>query len=289
MKKLSYVIIIGLLFIVSNALSCRRQASNEKRYDLKGKVLAVEPDKHLVTIAHEDIKDYMPGMTMPFTDPDDADFQFLAAGDEIAATLVVDGAHSWLENVQITKESADPSASTGIVEAKEGDEVPDYGLVNQDGKDIRIDSYRGKALILTFIYTRCPLPEYCTLMSNNFATIDRELQQQPKTYEKTHLLSISIDPDYDTPKVLRSYGAAHTERYSDETFSHWEFATGTKDQVKGIAQYFGLRYFEENDQITHGLRTVIIAPDGKVFKVYRGNDWKPSEVVKELEVLFGKE
>ncbi len=168
MKKLSYVIIIGLLFIVSNALSCRRQASNEKRYDLKGKVLAVEPDKHLVTIAHEDIKDYMPGMTMPFTDPDDADFQFLAAGDEIAAILVVDGAHSWLENVQITKESADASASTGIVEAKEGDEVPDYGLVNQDGKDIRIHNYRGKALILTFIYTRCPLPEYCTLMSNNF-------------------------------------------------------------------------------------------------------------------------
>ncbi|SRR6266851_2835784 len=289
MKKLSSVIIIVLLLIVTNALSCRRQPTNEKRFDLKGKVLAVEPDKHLVTIAHEDIKDYMPGMTMPFTDPDDADFQFLAAGDEIAATLVVDGAHSWLENVQITKESADPSASTGIVEAKEGDEVPDYGLVNQDGKDIRIHSYRGKALILTFIYTRCPLPEYCTLMSNNFATIDRELQQQPKTYEKTHLLSISIDPDYDTPKVLRSYGAAHTERYSDETFSHWEFATGTKDQVKGIAQYFGLRYFEENDQITHGLRTVIIAPDGKVFKVYRGNDWKPSEVVKELEVLFGKE
>src|SRR5260370_25813951 len=205
MKKLSFITIIILLLLFNN--SCRRHVANEKRLDLKGKVLAVEPDKHLVTIAHEDIKDYMPGMTMPFTDPDDADFQFLAAGDEIAAILVVDGAHSWLENVQITKESADASASTGIVEAKEGDEVPDDGLGNQDGKDIRIHSYRGKALILTFIYTRCPLPEYCTLMSNNFATIDRELQQQPKTYEKTHLLSISIDPDYDTPKVLRSYGA----------------------------------------------------------------------------------
>ncbi len=286
MKKLSFITIIILLLIVTN--SCRRHVGNEKRFDLKGKVLAVEPDKHLVTIAHEDIKDYMPGMTMPFTDPDDADFQFLAAGDEIAATLVIDGAHSWLENVQITKESMDPSATTGIVEAKEGDDVPDYGLVNQDGKDIRIHNYRGKALLLTFIYTRCPLPEYCTLMSNNFAAIDRELQQQPQTYEKTHLLSVTIDPDYDTPKVLRSYGAAHTERYSDETFTHWEFATGTKDQVKGIAQYFGLRYFEENDQITHSLRTVIIAPDGKVFKVYRGNDWKPAEVIQELQALLGK-
>src|SRR6266850_3941766 len=220
MKKLSYVIIISLLFIVSNALSCRRQPSNEKRFDLKGKVLAVEPDKHLVTIAHEDIKDYMPGMTMPFTDPDDADFQFLAAGDEIAAILVVDGAHSWLENVQITKESADASASTGIVEAKEGDEVPDYGLVNQDGKPIRIHDYRGKALVLTFIYTRCPMPDQCALMSNNFAAIDQELQKQPDVYAKTHLLTISFDPEYDSPKVLRSYGASHSGRYTDETFQH---------------------------------------------------------------------
>jgi protein SCO1/2 len=88
--------------------------------------------------------------------------------------------------------------------------------------------------------------------------------------------------------VLRSYGAAHTERYSDETFSHWEFASGTKDQVKGIAQYFGLRYFNENDQITHGLRTVIIGPDGKVVTVYRGNDWKPDEVLKELQAVVSK-
>jgi protein SCO1/2 len=288
MKRLFRIIPFVLLLIACISVSCRRQSSNEKRFELKGKVLAVEPDKHLVTIAHEDIKDYMPGMTMPFTDPDDADFQFLAAGDEIAAILVVDGSHSWLENVQITKESVDTSATTGIVEAKEGDDVPDYGLVNQDGKDIRIHNYRGKALLLTFIYTRCPLPEYCTLMSNNFAAIDRQLQQQPELYQKTHLLSISIDPEYDTPKVLRSYGAAHTERYSDETFSHWEFASGTKDQVKGIAQYFGLRYFNENDQITHGLRTVIIGPDGKVVTVYRGNDWKPDEVLKELQAVVSK-
>jgi len=263
------------------AVSCGR--SNEKRYELQGKVVAVEPDKHLVTIAHEEIKGYMPSMTMPFTLPNEYYLQNLANGDEIQATLVVDGSHSWLEDIVITRESSDPTATTSYTEAKEGDEVPNYQLINQDGKEIKLQNYRGKALLLTFIYTRCPLPEYCSLMSSNFAKIDRELEKQPDLYQKTHLLSITIDPEYDKPSVLRSYGAAHTERYQDETFSHWEFATGTPDQVKGVAQWFGLRYFNEKDQIVHGLRTVVISRSGKVMKVFRGNEWKIEEVLKDLQ------
>jgi protein SCO1/2 len=251
-------------------------------------VVAVEPEKHLVTIAHEEVKDYMPSMTMPFTLPNEYYLRNLASGDEISATLVVDGSHSWLEDVVITRESADPSATSGYTEAKEGDEVPSYQLVNQDGKEIKLNDYRGKALLLTFIYTRCPLPEYCALMSNNFAKIDRELEKQPDFYQKTHLLSITIDPEYDKPSVLRSYGAAHTERYQDETFSHWEFATGTPDQIKGVAQYFGLRYFNEKDQIVHGLRTAVISPSGKVMKVFRGNEWKVEEVLKALQDAISK-
>lgn len=127
-------------------------------------------------------------------------------------------------------------------------------------------------------------------MSSNFAQIEQELHKQPELYEKTHLLSVSIDPDYDTPAVLRSYGAAHTGRYSEETFSHWEFASGTKDQVKGLAQYFGLRYYKDSasgkEEIIHGLRTVIVAPDGKVHKVYRGNEWKSDEVLADLRKLL---
>jgi len=107
--------------------------------------------------------------------------------------------------------------------------------------------------------------------------------QDPQVYEKTHLLSISIDPAYDTPEVLRSYGAAHTERYEKETFAHWEFAGGTSEQVKDIAQFFGLTYFPDKDQIIHALRTVIVSPEGKVAKVYTGNDWKPEEVVDEMK------
>ena len=102
-------------------------------------------------------------------------------------------------------------------------------------------------------------------------------------YAKTHLLSVSIDPEYDTGKVLRSYGSAHTGRYEKETFAHWEFAAGTKEQVKEIAQYFGLTYFPEKDQIIHGLRTVIVGPDGKIGKIFSGNEWKPADVVEEMK------
>ena len=281
-------VLIALLLVSVGATSCRKpNPADEKRFDLKGKVVAVERDKHLVTISHEAVKDFMPGMTMPFMLPDEATLGYLATGDDITATLVVNGGQSWLENVTITRQSTDPSATTGITEAKEGDEVPDYTMVNQDAKDIRLNNFRGKALLLTFIYTRCPLPEYCNLMSTNFAEVDRQLQKEPDVYSKTHLLSITIDPEYDTPKVLRSYGAAHTERYQNETFEHWDFASGTKDQIKGVAQFFGLRYFQGSDQIVHGLRTVIISPEGKVVKVYRDNQWKPEDVVGEMKRALG--
>ncbi|MEP6636723.1 MAG: SCO family protein [Acidobacteriota bacterium] len=282
------IIIAVLLFVCGAFPGCApRHSATEKRYDLKGKVLVIEKDKHLVTVAHEDIKDYMPSMTMPFTLPDDWPYEVLKPGDQITATLVVDGLHSWLENVVITEESTDTNApGTGPVEAKAGDEVPNFRLVNQDGKAIKLNDYRGKALLLTFIYTRCPMPDQCTLMSSNFAAIDQELQKQPDLYGKTHLLSISFDPEYDTPKVLRSYGAAYTGKYSDETFSHWEFASGSRDEVKGIAQLFGLRYYEDKDQVIHGLRTVIITPDGKVHKIYHGNEWKPDEVMAELKTVL---
>ena len=276
-KSTSFFLLIPLLLTLG---ACRR---NEQRYDLKGKVVMVEKEKRLVTIAHEDVAGLMPAMTMPFTVPNQADLDYLAPNDQVSATLVVDGSQSWLENLfvsRITSEASGASASLPA-EAKPGDEVPNITLRNQDGKEIRLHNYRGKALLLTFIYTRCPLPEYCTLMSNNFAQVDRQLQQNPEVYARTHLLSISIDPKYDTPQVLRSYGAAHTERYENETFAHWEFASG--DQVKDLAQFFGLRYFTENDQIMHGLKTVIVAPDGKVAKIYSDNTWKPEDVANELK------
>ena len=270
-----------LCLFVAILPACRR--STERRFELSGKIVAVEPDKRQVTVSHGDIKGYMPGMTMPFTVRDQIDLKELAPNDMLTATLVVDGSHTWLEDLIVTHVGNDSVPLSTAPLAKEGDEVPNFTLLNQNNRQIHLRDYRGKALLLTFIYTRCPVPEYCNLMSDNFAQIDRTLGQDPELYEKTHLLSISIDPGYDTPEVLRSYGAAHTERYEKETFAHWEFAGGTSEQVKKIAEYFGLTYFPEKDQIIHALRTVIVSPEGKVAKIYSGNDWKPDEIVEEIK------
>ena len=275
--------------MLGSACKPRRNA-NEKRYDLKGKVVAVNKSERTATIAHEDIKGYMPAMTMPFKIRSDADLELLKPGDQVTGTLVVDDVASWVEITAIVEGPVTVSQTADVPgEPKPGTEVPDFGLVNQDGKRIHLAQYRGRALALTFIYTRCPMPDQCTLMSNNFAAIDQELQKQPEVYAKTHLLTISFDPEYDSPKVLRSYGASHTGRYTDETFQHWEFATGSADEVKGVAQFFGLRYFHDTesgqDQVLHSLRTVVIGPDGKLFKLYRGNEWKPAEIVGDLQSL----
>lgn len=272
-------------------ISCGpRRSANEKRYPLKGKVVAVDKTDRTATIAHEDIPGYMPAMTMPFKIKNDADLEMLKPGDQVTAQLVVDDLSSWIEITAII-EGGSPLTPTSTVpgEPKPGDEIPDFGLVNQDGKRIHLSQYKGKAFALTFVYTRCPQPDQCTLMSNNFAAVDKQLQGDATTYDKTHLLTISFDPDYDTPKVMRSYGAGHTGRYSDETFQHWEFLTGSKDEVKGIAQFFGLRYFHDtesaDEQVIHSLRTAVIGPDGKLFKLYRGNEWKPPEIAADLKTL----
>jgi protein SCO1/2 len=211
----------------------------------------------------------------------------LKPGAQIQATLVVDQGRSWLENPVITS-VADPNlvgkTEESGVEPETGTESPDFALVNQDGRKVSFKQYRGKALIMTFIYTRCPLPDYCPLMTQNFVKINNDLQNNPALRDKTHLLSVTVDPEYDKPKILRDYGARFAGQ-EKEKFKRWDFATGSPEQIKSIAQFFGLNYWQEKDQIIHGLRTAIIAPDGKVAKVYRGNDWKPEDVVKDLEKL----
>jgi len=296
--KIGFLFCTSLIFclIVSacNPTPKAPEASNAaQRYELKGKVVSANRANHKVTIQHVDIKGYMEAMTMPFTLLDDWVYPELKPGSQIQATLVVDQGRSWLENPIVTT-VADPNlvgkTEESGVEPAAGTETPDFMLVNQDGKKINFKQYRGKALILTFIYTRCPLPDYCPLMTQNFVTLGRELQNNPALKDKTHLLSISVDPDYDKPKVLREYGARYigpnnVDKVDNDGFKRWEFASGSPEQVKNVAQFFGLNYWQEKGQIIHGLRTAIIAPDGKVVKVYRGNDWKPEDVLKDLEKL----
>jgi protein SCO1 len=279
-RRVSASCAIFCLMPFAFCLSCGPRAQ-QMRFELKGKVYEVDKRGGTVTVDHGDIPGYMNAMIMPFKLKDTWAFDVLKPGDRISAILVLEGERSWLEQIVVVQGEAEPSSATpasSTSEPKPGDEVSDFSLVNQDGKPIRFSGYRGRPLVLTFIYTRCPLPDYCPLMTNNFAEIDKAIGQDPDVYAKARLLSVSVDPDFDTPKVLRDYGAVFTE----PTFSRWEFATGTRDEIKKVAGYFGLEYWPDRDQIIHSLRTAVIGPDGKLVKLYLGNEWKPSEILSQL-------
>ena len=174
-----------------------------------------------------------------------------------------------------------------------GDVVPNFTLLNQSDKRIGIDTFRGKVLLLTFVYTRCPLADYCPRMSRNFADIDKQLQTDPKLYAKTHLLTVSFDPEYDTPKVLRSYGGAYTGKYSQETFTHWDFAAPSVAELPKMEQWFdvGVTSTPANTSpgdpgrpaaktLQHSMATVIVGADGKVLAFYPTKDWTVDEALK---------
>jgi protein SCO1/2 len=167
-----------------------------------------------------------------------------------------------------------------------GEDVPDFGLVNQDGQKIHLRQFRGKPLLLTFIYTRCPFPDYCLRLSHDFLEVMQRLQKSSQAFNNTRLLSISIDPETDTSAVLRSYGEGYVAGI-DPTFQHWEFATGSPEEVRKAADFFGLAYNQKDGQIVHSLSTVLIGKDGKVVKVYSGNDWKPEDVAADMIAAGG--
>jgi protein SCO1/2 len=258
----------------------------QQRIDLRGKVIAVNKNEGTVTLAHEAIPGYMAAMTMDYPIKDKWAFDVLKPGQTLQATLVVASDRAWLEGIVVTEESKpenNPLAPQESARAPLGQEVPDFGLINQDGKRIHLHQYHGKALLLTFIYTRCPLPDYCPLMSKNFAQIMEQVRSDPKLSPSTHLLSISIDPEYDKPAVLRAYGLDCAG--TPHPFDQWEFASGTPEQVRKVAEFFGLKFWSEGGQIVHALVTALIGPDGKVVKIYRGNEWQPAEVLADLRTL----
>ncbi len=263
-----------------------------KRYQLKGTVVSVDrSQKHLI-IDHEAIPGFMGAMTMPYPVVDDATFDRVAPGDQITADVVVIGdppTDVHLENVVVVKKgngAKTTPSGLAIPQSLEGSQVPDFALLNQDGKSIGLHQYAGKALLVTFIYTRCPLPDYCPLMTHNFAEIEKSLAKSPALYAKTHLLCISFDPKFDTPEVLRNYARAFIADKGKQTFSHWEFAAVTEADKKSILDFFNVFYSEQDGQINHSMRTAIIASDGKVFRSYNDNTWKPADLLADLNKLF---
>ena len=278
MHKIPSLIPLAILTVL---VGCGTQ--EEQRYELKGQVVSLDSENGTVTVDHQEIVGFMGAMTMPFPLKDTWAFDHLQPGDGLNAILVVRGQEYWIEQVVISHPPTLKDAES-VVPPRLGEPVPDVELVNQDGTPIRLGDYRGKVLLVTFIYTRCPLADFCPRMTRHFGVLEDMLRSEPDLYQKTHLLTISFDPDYDTPEKLKEY-AVHQPGTTEETLEHWEFATGSHENIVELASFLQFEYAGADDQITHNLRTAIVAPDGTLFKVYTGNQWKPEELLEALQSM----
>jgi protein SCO1/2 len=255
-----------------------------REFTLHGQVVQSDPSQKTIVVKHGDIPGFMPGMTMAYKVKQSFEAEGLKPGDVIDANVFVlrDGSDFWLQGVRITgrASASNASGSTAVHMLQPGEQVPDLELINQDGKTFRLSDFRGKAVLMTFIYTRCPLPEFCPRLSSQFARIQDDLAKTPDDYARTHLVSVSFDPQYDTPAVLRKYGLAYL-RDDASGFGHWDFASAPSDKLRDLANAFGLYYNEEDNQISHTMNIVLIAPDGKVVK-YWSADWTAAELETAL-------
>ena len=179
---------------------------------------------------------------------------------------------------------ADESAAAGEFHVPApGELVPDFVLLDQSGKQLHLKALRGKVVAMTFIYTRCPVADYCPRMSRNFAQMDLALAKQPALYGKTHLLSVSFDPGYDTPKVLRSYGEAYTGRYTQEEFHHWSFAAPSEKELLAMQHWFDVGVTPAGTaNLQHSLSTVIVGADGRVVAFYPTNEWTVDDALAAI-------
>jgi len=271
------VVALGLL-----AACASKPASTAKHYALTGKIVSIDKNAQTMVVDAAEIKGFMEAMAMPYKVKNVRELEGLAPGDSITADLMAQGDDYWLVNIKvIQKSAAPPPAKSEFHMPSPGEEVPNFKLVNQNGRHVSLAQYRGKTLILTFIYTRCPFPDFCPRVTGQFAELNHQIAADPKLYAKTHLLSISFDPKYDTPKVLTDYGHQWAGK-QPTVFDHWEFAVVSAADIPQMAKFFGLTVIPEKDDIiTHSLSTAVIGPDGKVFRWYHGSDWQASDLLKD--------
>jgi protein SCO1/2 len=287
----------GVLFLtvfslcLSLAIAACSKAPDQRTFTLQGQVQSLDAPRKLVTVKHEEIKGFMPAMTMPYEVEDARALDGLVPGDLINATLVVftNGAHltgiKKVGTAPLEKPPADapsPTASSGFELLKPGESVPDTKFLDQDAKTRRFSGFAGSPVVMTFIYTRCPLPTFCPLMDRHFATLQKTLKSDA-ALKNVHLVTVSFDPTTDTPAVLKKHGKG-----LDADFTRWTFLTGDRDDVDQFASRFGVsvgRALTDARDITHNLRTAIISGDGKLVKVYTGNDWSPEQILKDLREL----
>lgn len=262
------------------------QSTNERSFQVKGIVKAIYPKRKEIEIKHEDIPGYMPGMTMPFDVKDTNELAGLAPGQPISFRLTVTDTEGWVDRIKPTG----PVVAAALTNASNeqpihvvqplqiGELVPEYDLTNQVGKVIKTTQFKGQALAITFLFTRCPFPTFCPRLANDFAETQQKLLSLANGPTNWQLLTVSIDPEFDQPEVLKAYAEAHN--YDP---AHWTFATGELGDIIALGNLFGLAFWRDSTgSITHNMRTVVINTEGRVQKVFEGNDLNVADLVAEI-------
>ena len=279
------------LFFAGCGKKTEPPGSSVLHYEARGLVRGTAPDHKTVEVEHEDIPGFMPSMTMPFTARDESEIATLKMGDAISFRLNVTQRDSWIDRVAridptqlrlpVPKPALPASAnSTTRTRLHEGDEMPVFQLRDQDGNQVTLESFRGHPFVVTFIFTRCPIPNFCPRMSQNFAELQKSIQASSDAVAATRLLSISFDPTFDTPEVLKQYA----QRAGGDP-AIWTFATGEAPEVESLTKAFSILVQPESGTISHSLATALIDRDGKIVKIWRGNAWTPAEVLGAIKTL----
>ncbi len=267
-------------------------STNLQTFFVRGVVKELKPDGKTVVIDHEEIPNYMAKMVMPFKVKDTNQLAGVGTNDQIHFRFTVAEYESWIDQVTRTGTAATPAADPNrksfrlvreVEVLKEGDALPEYTFTDQRGQPFRTADFRGRALAITFIFTRCPVPDFCPRMSYRFAQVDkllRALADGPTNYQ---LLSLSFDVDYDTPPVLLNYANTVKAQHGAD-LGRWTFATGKLIDIDDITERFGLVFPRDAEKpvFNHNLRTVVIDAAGKVQKIFIGNEWKADELVTEM-------
>jgi len=247
-----------------------------QQYEAHGVIVHISDDRHLVTIRHDAIPGYMMAMTMEISVRDPHVLAGLVRGDQIDFTLFVNKDDAWVAHATRTGHADLPAETTASAAPTlgPGDLLPDAEFVTEDNRHVRLSDFRGKAVAFTFFFTRCPLPNYCPLMNRNFAQARKILLAQPHGPDNWQFISISFDPDFDTPRQL----AASARFYRDENTDRWLFACVTPDSLAHFAAPLGLVVQRMDNSLTHNLRTVVVDPNGKIFRQFNDNLWTPEEL-----------
>jgi protein SCO1/2 len=285
--------ILLVCFTILLGSSCNRsKGSNIKRYRFTGRVVSIDTQSESAFINGDDVPGFMDAMGMSYKIKPASALHEIAPGDSITADAVVvekvpknedEPSEFWLENLKVTGHAKAPPAkgSSALHMPAPGEDVPDFAFTNQDGKPTSLARYRGKTLLVTFIYTRCPFPDFCPRMSSNFDEVYKQLGTNP-SLANAHLVSISFDPEHDTPKVLREYAFSVAHTHDAALFRSWEFVVPRAADLPKIADYFALTVKPEGGLITHNLSTAVIGPDRKIVAWYHGGDWQVSDLIKDV-------